>query len=144
MTMWALSWSYLSLGLLGLLLLVERSFKRRAWISSLEGKHAFITGGSSGIGLAIAECVVEEGGFVTLVSRNAETLASAAERLRAKQLQLRPNIEDDRIRYEVADVGDYLALAGALERAFEWLPVVVLVCNAGLTRGGYLGSQTWS
>ncbi|HEX4671583.1 MAG TPA: SDR family NAD(P)-dependent oxidoreductase, partial [Solirubrobacteraceae bacterium] len=45
------------------------------------GKHVLITGGSSGIGLAIAHRLVEMGAGVTLVARRAEVLQSAAREL---------------------------------------------------------------
>uniref|UniRef100_H2YIA8 3-dehydrosphinganine reductase n=1 Tax=Ciona savignyi TaxID=51511 RepID=H2YIA8_CIOSA len=43
----------------------------------LAGAHVMITGGSSGIGLEIAKECARQGGFVTLVARNAEKLAQA-------------------------------------------------------------------
>ena len=54
---------------------------RRPFIKSLRGKHAFITGGSSGIGLALAKKALAEGAFVTLVSRSSSKLSSAADSL---------------------------------------------------------------
>jgi NAD(P)-dependent dehydrogenase (short-subunit alcohol dehydrogenase family) len=47
-----------------------------------KGKTALVTGGSRGIGLAIASAYCEAGGNVMLVSRSAENLQSAAETLR--------------------------------------------------------------
>ncbi|KAH6559019.1 hypothetical protein KP509_1Z032200 [Ceratopteris richardii] len=102
---------------------------------SLKSKHFFITGGSSGIGLAIAQKALSEGAYVTLVSRSAVNLASAVEVLLSKV----PSATPECIRCEVADVADYDKLLGAIKRAFSWHPIDVLVCNAGLTRGGYLG-----
>lgn len=107
---------------------------KRPFMRSLKKKHVFITGGSSGIGLAIAKKVLLEGAYVTLVSRNIGNLSSATDSL-LKEVQCSP----DRIRCEAADVGDYEALACAIERAYEWREIDVVVCNAGLTRGGYLG-----
>jgi NAD(P)-dependent dehydrogenase (short-subunit alcohol dehydrogenase family) len=46
-------------------------------------RAAIVTGGSSGIGLAIARMLVEEGYGVTVASRRPEKLAEAAERLAA-------------------------------------------------------------
>jgi NAD(P)-dependent dehydrogenase (short-subunit alcohol dehydrogenase family) len=48
----------------------------------IEGKTALVTGGSRGIGLAIARTFCEAGGNVMLVSRSAENLEAAAETLR--------------------------------------------------------------
>lgn len=43
-----------------------------------EGKLALVTGGNSGIGLAVAKGLVDEGARVVIVGRNAETVARAA------------------------------------------------------------------
>ena len=44
----------------------------------LNNKHAVITGGASGIGLAIAKRMVASGASVTLWDRDASALAAAA------------------------------------------------------------------
>ncbi|WP_198150054.1 SDR family NAD(P)-dependent oxidoreductase [Clostridium sp. DMHC 10] len=43
----------------------------------LNGRNAFITGGSSGIGFAIAETFVKNGASVTICGRNKEKLENA-------------------------------------------------------------------
>jgi NAD(P)-dependent dehydrogenase (short-subunit alcohol dehydrogenase family) len=43
----------------------------------LQGKHALITGGSKGIGLACARGLLAEGARVSLVSRGIDNLAAA-------------------------------------------------------------------
>jgi NAD(P)-dependent dehydrogenase (short-subunit alcohol dehydrogenase family) len=48
---------------------------------SLSGKVALITGGSSGIGLATAELLLDEGAAVTIVGRDEGRLARATEQL---------------------------------------------------------------
>ena len=49
--------------------------------SRFEGKVALVTGGNSGIGLAVAQGLVDEGARVVIVGRNAETVASSAAQL---------------------------------------------------------------
>ncbi|MEC8794512.1 MAG: SDR family NAD(P)-dependent oxidoreductase, partial [Pseudomonadota bacterium] len=48
---------------------------------NLRGKTVLITGGSKGIGKAVAEVFVEEGADVHLVARDAATLAATADKL---------------------------------------------------------------
>lgn len=50
-------------------------------VLSLEGKTALITGGSKGIGFAIAKTYIEAGARVMLVARKAEALKAAATEL---------------------------------------------------------------
>ena len=44
---------------------------------SLEGEHALITGGGTGLGLAMAECFVAAGARVTIIGRRPEPLQAA-------------------------------------------------------------------
>jgi NAD(P)-dependent dehydrogenase (short-subunit alcohol dehydrogenase family) len=76
----------------------------------LEGKIAFITGGSSGIGLRIAERFAEHGARVILVGRSSEKLNAAC-----------TGIEScgGSATAEALDVRDYDALDAALRRTRE-------------------------
>ena len=47
----------------------------------LTGLNAIVTGASKGIGFTTALTLAQEGARVTLVARNADTLAEAAERI---------------------------------------------------------------
>ncbi len=49
----------------------------------IKGRRALLVGGTSGIGLATAETLAQEGARLVLFSRNAEKLDAAATRLRA-------------------------------------------------------------
>ena len=51
----------------------------------LEGKHAVVTGGSRGIGAAIAAALVDRGARVTIMGRSAETLEQQAQKLRGER-----------------------------------------------------------
>ncbi len=51
---------------------------------SLEGKHALVTGGAQGLGLAIAEAFCAAGAVVTVADINAESVKAAAEELCAQ------------------------------------------------------------
>ncbi|MBM3661200.1 MAG: SDR family NAD(P)-dependent oxidoreductase, partial [Actinobacteria bacterium] len=57
---------------------------RRAWhdpgVTRLAGAHVLITGGSSGIGLALAEHCARVGAAVSLVARDPERLDAARAR----------------------------------------------------------------
>lgn len=55
---------------------------RLAPLFALDGRRAVVTGGSSGIGLAIARALGLQGAAVTLVARPSDTLAAAAAALR--------------------------------------------------------------
>lgn len=90
--------------------------------TDLAGKHAFITGGSRGIGLAAAAALSQAGAAVTLAARGLEDLEEAAAALRhegrdARTLQL--------------DVTDVTAVQEAVARQG---PFDVLVNNAGTNR----------
>ena len=86
----------------------------------LAGRHAFITGGGSGIGLAIAERFAQAGCAVSILGRNQEKLDRALVALKS-----------DSHRAYAADVRDYAALAAALAAARQASGEVdILVCAA--------------
>jgi len=54
---------------------------KRPFMANFRGKHIFLTGASSGIGLAIARQSLREGAYLTLVARNGENMANVAKSL---------------------------------------------------------------
>src|SRR4051794_29082551 len=74
----------------------------------LRGKRAIVTGGSRGIGLAVAHRLAEEGAEVALVARDPARLAEAAEAVRAHgtEVVVRPTdtTDDAAVRAMVDDV----------------------------------------
>jgi 3-dehydrosphinganine reductase len=91
--------------------------------SDWAGRHVVITGGSSGIGEALAVATAATGARLTLVARGAERLAAVADPLGATAV--------------ACDVSDRDAITDALAvAAAERGPVDVLVCSAGITLPG--------
>jgi 3-oxoacyl-[acyl-carrier protein] reductase len=96
----------------------------------LRGARALITGGSRGIGFAIASALAAEGAAVGIVARDPAGLASAAERLAGHGVPVATAAADvtDTAALEAA-VGQIAAALGGLDH---------LVANAGGTVGGGL------
>lgn len=106
---------------IGLLAALAFLARPRAARIPLRGRHVFITGGSSGIGLALATAAAREGARVSILARNAARLEDARAAIKAAT-------EQD-VGVHKADVRDADAVVRALEEAG---PVDVLVCNHGV------------
>lgn len=85
------------------------------------GRAAIVTGGASGLGLAVAQRIVAEGGTVALWDVNADALAAADQELGARCVM-------------ALDVADYGAVAPAARDTVAALGKVdILVNSAGIT-----------
>ncbi|HLS80104.1 MAG TPA: SDR family oxidoreductase [Steroidobacter sp.] len=94
-------------------------------ILSLEGKTALITGGSRGIGRAIADLFAEHGAEVVLCSRKQESLDKAAAEIRAK---------GGKAHAIAAHMGKQEDIRALLQKlAANSLNVDILVNNAGIS-----------
>ncbi len=105
------------------------STRSARWGRSFAGKHVLITGGSLGIGYALAEALCAMGAELTLVARREGPLAEA----RASLLAAAPNSV---IHTRSCDVSDADAVERALGPHAEAHPVDVIVNNAGVVTPG--------
>jgi NAD(P)-dependent dehydrogenase (short-subunit alcohol dehydrogenase family) len=95
----------------------------------LTGRRALVTGGSRGIGLAVARALAREGADVALLARGAEALERAAADVAAETG--RPVIG------VVADTGEDAAVATAVAEVVERLGGIdILVCCAATANTG--------
>ncbi|MGH7352112.1 MAG: SDR family NAD(P)-dependent oxidoreductase [Candidatus Methylomirabilales bacterium] len=90
----------------------------------LQGKVALVTGGSQGIGRAVAAAYAREGATVIVTARYLERLEAAAAKIRKGGGDVVP------LRADVADRQQVQQLAGEIKRRFDGLHV--LVNNASL------------
>ena len=93
----------------------------------LQGKHALVTGGSKGIGLACARGLLAEGARVSLVSRGMENLSAA-------RLSLQAEFAGAGVALYSADLKDAQEAARAVAEAEATGPIDILVNCAGAAR----------
>jgi ribitol 2-dehydrogenase len=92
---------------------------------SLRDRVAVVTGGSSGIGLAIAQVLAAQGARLVLGARSGSKLDAAAAALGEEAIA---------VRTDVTDTADVAALIGtAIERHGR---IDILIANAGVYAGG--------
>ena len=93
----------------------------------MPNRAAIVTGASSGIGLAIARMLGEEGHAITAAARRPDKLSAAVEELRGA------GIEVEEVAGNMADEGDIQRVVAAHRERFGRLDV--LVNNAGVGVG---------
>ncbi|MDR3435911.1 SDR family oxidoreductase [Telmatospirillum sp.] len=87
----------------------------------LDGEIALITGGGSGLGLAMAECMAKAGAKVVIVGRREALLKEACAKIGANAF------------YEVADITAFDKVEALVERISGRVgPISILVNNAGI------------
>lgn len=99
---------------------------RLAGLFALEGRHALVTGGNSGIGAAMARALGLAGASVTLVARRAAELEQAAAALKADA------IEADWLTADLALVDDVEALAADALARHERIDILVNAAGINL------------
>ncbi len=96
----------------------------------LEGKGALVTGGSRGLGRATALTLADEGCNIAIAGRTAETLATTADEIRAKHVDVHTIVADVTVPEDVDRMVS--AAAAALGR------LDVVIANAGGSQPGGL------
>jgi len=102
----------------------------------LAGRNAFVTGGASGIGLAMAQALLNEGMNVVIADVDAEALARAESALSGSNARVLA------VQLDVTDRAQYEAVARRVES--ELGNIHVLCNNAGVYRGGALDNVTYA
>jgi 3-hydroxybutyrate dehydrogenase len=101
----------------------------------LDGHHAIVTGGSRGIGAAIANALARRGARLTLVSRSREALEH-----RARAISNEHGVD---VGIAVCDVTDEASVATAFARAVDERGAArVLVNNAGAAESAHFGQTS--
>lgn len=94
----------------------------------LKGRNALITGGTSGIGYAIAEAFLDAGANVIITGRNKDRIGSAVARLSEKH-------NSSSIKGVVLDNASVEIMTFTLESLLNESPIDLLVNNAGINGG---------
>jgi 3-dehydrosphinganine reductase len=96
-------------------------------------QHAIITGGSSGIGLAIAQKLAAQGAQVSIIARTPEKLDAARQ-----QIETQRRSPSQQVLTLAADVAERAQAEHAIAVAIEQLGTPDLLVNcAGIARPGY-------
>ena len=99
----------------------------------LQGRRALITGGTKGIGRAIAESFAAEGASVAICARNQEEIDAAVASLQSKGVTAFG---------QSVDVNDAAALKGWVDSAAEVLGGIDCIVS-NVTGGGGTGDDAW-
>jgi 3-oxoacyl-[acyl-carrier protein] reductase len=108
-------------------------------VQDLAGQVAFVTGGATGIGLAIAEALGAHGATVAIFNRNEERAKAAVERMKSAGSAAHA-FAADISKTESVDAAFAAAIA-------QFGKVDILVNNAGLTRDGIfmrMSDEQWN
>ena len=96
---------------------------------ALEGRHALITGGGTGIGSAAAEALAGAGARLSLLGRRLEPLEATAEKTGGSVIQ--------------CDVADADRIRAAFDEAREANgPIELLIVNAGIAESAPFHKMT--
>jgi NAD(P)-dependent dehydrogenase (short-subunit alcohol dehydrogenase family) len=113
--------------------LAARELTNRAREESLDGQVALITGGSKGLGLAMARELADEGCQLVICARDEVELQQAGEGLERRGADVLA------VRCDVSDRDDVQRMVDAAHETFGRIDV--LICNAGVIQVGQVHSM---
>ncbi|PRW45034.1 short-chain dehydrogenase [Chlorella sorokiniana] len=117
-------------------------WRRRGARRLAAGTHVLITGGSKGLGLALARQCAQRGCSVTVVARSQPDLDAALQQLREAAVAGGAERAGQRLQALSADTADPAKLKKMLAEAESTAgPVNVLICNAGFSAPGLFVEQ---
>ncbi len=97
----------------------------------LTGQKVVITGGTRGIGFAIAKKFAEQGASLAIFGRNSERGAAAANELKA--------LTDQEVKFYSVDMSNHEDVGTTMEQVYsDFGAIDVLINNAGITRDALL------
>ena len=89
----------------------------------LKGRHALVTGGGTGIGLAIANALASAGAEVTITGRRPDVLQDAA-------------TDNPKLHPEAMDVSEKASVVAGVKAAVKARgPIAICIANAGIAEG---------
>ena len=137
MTKTSLGWSAALAGLAGLAVTVARRYGRMDAEARLRGKVVLITGGSRGLGYAIAQELASKGARLVLTSRHLQELERARTRLIAGG-----KIAPENVFIQASDVSVAAEIRSLVDAATAYFGQIdVVVNNAGIILVGPVESQ---
>lgn len=103
-------------------------------MSLLANKNALITGGTAGIGKAIALAFLQQGANVAILGTNKDHAVRVVEELQSAKIN-----QQQRIESFLVDVSNKLEVDNIVkDLILSWISIDILVNNAGITRDGLL------
>lgn len=104
------------------------------FMSLLANKNALITGGTAGIGKAIALAFLQQGANVAILGTNKDHAVRVVEELQSAKIN-----QQQRIESFLVDVSNKLEVDNIVkDLILSWISIDILVNNAGITRDGLL------
>jgi len=136
--MWATTFTLIALLIPVYAVVTMFGFGKSKW--DPRGKHCFVTGGSAGLGLALAVLLTKRGAHVSIVARNQERLDKALQQLESARQD--PSQILTAISFSVDNAKDAAASIDAASAAHgNRTPDAMFLC-AGAAKPGFFVEQT--